>query len=116
MSGMFVAVGMRRRKRRYVSVRVKIADVRIAVERMVEGEVREVVNSDVVVGRSRSDLRVEMVLDVWVRSVDVVSWALLRRSVRVVVGVEGSSEGLEEDHGLYHGIMVEDVRAHLAQM
>lgn len=115
VSGMLVAVGMRRRKRRYVSVRVRIAVVRMAVERRVEGEVREVVNSEGVDGRS--DLRVEMVFVVWVRRVEVVFWALLRRSERFVVRMEDSSEGLEEDQGLYHGIVVDVVgRAHPAQI
>lgn len=45
VSGMRVAVGMRRRKRRYVSVKVKIAVVRIAVERRVVGEVKDRVSS-----------------------------------------------------------------------
>lgn len=89
-----------------MSVRVRITVVRIAVERRVVGEVNDLVSSCELDGRS--DLRVEMVFDVLVWRVEAVSWASSRRVERV----EGSEEEVEEDHGLYHGI-VESVGDHV---
>lgn len=85
---------------------MRIAVVRMAVERRVVGDVNEVTRSSGTDGRSA--LRLESLSDVSLAlslRVEVASLAL-SRTFEVMSGAKGSEEDLVEDQKLYHGMVI----------